>query len=129
VLSYLMINNAVLYFVRYGQSPQVAHEFSQDFTELSQYINQQANSGNKVLLSLHSIEVDYFTLNTPNVFKVSPLTLDDVQKDNPNIIVFTNFQTDDSDAGYAAILMDHGWKEVNIDLGEGGHPIKILSKN
>ena len=67
VLAYLTINNAVLYFVRWGQSGEGAHEYSQDFTNLYTYINQQANQGNKVLISLHSIEVDYFTLTTPNV--------------------------------------------------------------
>jgi 4-amino-4-deoxy-L-arabinose transferase-like glycosyltransferase len=129
VLSYLMINNAVLYFARWGLSNEVAHEYSQDFTNLSQFINQQAGQGNKVLVSLHSIEVDYFTLNNPNVIKVSDLSLDDVGNNNPNFIIFTNFGADASDTNNTNILTAQGWKEASIDLGQGGHPIKILSRN
>jgi len=128
ILSSLALHNALLYFVRWGQNDQVAHEYAQDYTEVSRFINKEAGQGNRAFIVSNSSEIDFFTLRTPNVKKVFSLSnMDAIQEFNPKIIVFTNFQSGDSDA--LNLLVSQGWRlQEGMDFGKGSHTIKILTK-
>jgi 4-amino-4-deoxy-L-arabinose transferase-like glycosyltransferase len=126
ILIFMTSLTTVNYFSsRWGQNKQVAHEYSQDYTNLSAYINKYARAGNRVYLVNTSSEVAFFTVTTPNLLQSSSLQLSDVSSFHPSIIVVTTSQS--SDQKYINDLRQQNWSDVgNLNLGEGGHSIIVL---
>ena len=119
---------AVSYFSsRWGQNEQIAHEYSQDYTNVSAHIKEWAQVGNRVYLVNTSNEVRFFTIATPNILQSSSLQLSDISSYNPDFIVITTNQA--SDQQYINGLREKNWSDVGgLNLGEGGHPIIVLRK-
>ncbi len=118
-------NTSVQYFSpRWGLNHQVAHEYSQDYTRVSAYINQQARSGKLIYLVNTSSETEFFTINTPNLLRSAVSKASDILAFQPSIIIITTGTAADQDL--TADLHKQGWTDVRLDLGEGGHSIIAL---
>ncbi len=130
IFSYLALNTFSRYFLRWGLNERVRHEFSEDFTNLSRFINEKAGADEKILVVNQSIEVDYFTLENPNVKKINPLNSQMVEDFGPTMIIFTNFKNDNNVDIDRLNSPAQKWKMIEgINFGKGGHSIKILEKN
>lgn len=129
IFSYLALNTFSKYFLRWGTNERTRHEFSEDFTNLSHFINEKAGAGEKILVVNQSIEVDYFTIEKPNVKKINPLNLQVVEDFSPTIIIFTNFKNDNNVDIDRLNSPEQKWKTIEgINFGKGSHLIKILEK-
>ncbi len=117
---------AVNYFsARWGLNRQVAHEYSQDYTRVATYINDQARTGKRIYVVNTSSEVEFLTIATANILRASSLQVADMNSFHPDTVVVTTGQAVDQKA--VDDLRQHGWSGVaNLDLGEGGHPIYVL---
>lgn len=115
------------YSSQWGQNKQVAHEYGQDYTNVSAHINEWARAGNRVYLVNTSSEITFFTITTSNILQSSSLQLSDISSYNPDFIVITTNQA--SDQQYINGLREKKWSDVDgLNLGEGGHPIIVLRK-
>lgn len=129
IFSYLALNTFSKYFLRWGTNERTRHEFSEDFTNISRFINEKAGIGERILVVNQSIEVDYFTIEKPNVRKTYPLNLQAVEDFGPTMIIFTNFKNDNNVDIDKLNSLAQKWKTIEgINFGKGNHVIKILGK-
>lgn len=126
VLVFMTALTAVNYFsARWGLNRQVTHEYSQDYTTVATYINEQARAGKRAYIVNTSSEVEFFTIATPNILRSPSFQVVDVSSFQPDIVIVTTGQP--SDKKLADDLRQHGWSDVtNLNLGEGGHSIIVL---
>ena len=91
-------------------------------------MNQEAKSGKHIYLVDTSSEIDFFTVNTPNLFHTSTARLSDLDGFHPSIVVLTTGQTPDQEM--ATVLQQQGWTDVSgLVLGQGGHAIIALERH
>jgi 4-amino-4-deoxy-L-arabinose transferase-like glycosyltransferase len=122
---YASANVFVKYFYRWGGNNQVKHELSEDFTNLSKYINSQANLGNKIAVIESNSEIEFFTLETSNLIKMNNFDQSAIDNFRPNMIIFSEKQGDQGDY----YLTSGSWEEISgPDFGIGGHNIIIYKK-
>ncbi len=128
VLIFMTVLTSINYFsTRWGLNRQVAHEYSQDYTNLSTYINKNAKAGYRIYLVNTSSEMTFFTIATPNLLQSPSLLLSDILSFHPSIIVVTTDQL--SNQNYINDLRQQNWSDVDdLSLGEGGHQIIVLRK-
>ncbi|MBI5037864.1 MAG: glycosyltransferase family 39 protein [Candidatus Kerfeldbacteria bacterium] len=125
--TYLVTFNAVLYFMRWGDNGQVAHEFSEDYTHVSDYIKDLSATGSTVLLVSDSSELQFFLLAVKNVIITSKFEAVEFETSRPDVVVFSNFgQNNIRDR---EILITQGMQmSSGLTFGRGGHTVVVFSR-
>lgn len=124
ILVALVLSSIVQYFGRWGMSKQVAHEFSQDYTNVAAFADRGAKKGDRIYILSNSTEIEFLTINRPTIHFVASTNITEITNFTADIVIDTTNNTN-----IVETLRALGWTEPSHpDWGEGRHSIVVLQR-